>query len=317
MSTDDRPWDRSRPRRDRDDRHDDRHDDEFDDEDDYDDRRPRRRRGPAGGGGIATTGLVLGILSLCLGCLTGIPAIICSAMGMKYPAKKNVALAGLILGIVGTVISGPALIALLLPAVQKVRDAAAQAKNQNNLKQVGLGMLGYQDVNNGILPPADEDLSWRVHILPYIERADLHRRFNMNQPWDSAANRANAAVQVPQYASLHDPPETTETRWRVFTGPGTIYEPGKKPKRTIEITDGTSNTILVAESADTVPWPQPKELRYSPTAPLPALGHPNRRVFLVLMADGAVRPIRQDASEQAIRAAITANGGEPVPDLNW
>ena len=100
------------------------------------------------------------------------------------------------------------LIGLLLPAVQKVREAAARASDANNLKQIGLAMHGFHDAN-GAFPPAawgakaqwdnkpDPDtgrpkaggLSWRVAILPYIEQQALYLRFKHDEPWDSPANK--------------------------------------------------------------------------------------------------------------------------------
>jgi len=67
------------------------------------------------------------------------------------------------------------LIGLLLPAVQKVREAAARAKCANNLKQIGIAMHSWHDVR-GSLPRAGElrtELSWHVYVLPYIEQAPL------------------------------------------------------------------------------------------------------------------------------------------------
>src|SRR5687767_632069 len=78
------------------------------------------------------------------------------------------------------------LIGLLLPAVQKVREAAARASCSNNLKQIGLGAHNYHDANQ-FLPPGqirNEWVTWAVLMLPYIEQSaqyakwDITRRYN-------------------------------------------------------------------------------------------------------------------------------------------
>ena len=94
------------------------------------------------------------------------------------------------------------LIGLLLPAVQKVREAAARAKCENNLKQIALAVTSYENVNghypNGRLgcdgitngpcaglpdPGPDRNgVSGFVLILPFIEHDDIYRLFNMNDP---------------------------------------------------------------------------------------------------------------------------------------
>src|SRR4051812_8551132 len=80
------------------------------------------------------------------------------------------------------------LIGLLLPAVQKVREAAARSKCQNNLKQTALALHGFHDAN-GYFPPALDDMpnptnkaaivkhSWTPHVLPYIEREAIFRAY--------------------------------------------------------------------------------------------------------------------------------------------
>ena len=68
------------------------------------------------------------------------------------------------------------LVALLLPAVQAARDAARRAQSSNNLKQIVLAMHNYHDVYKKFPPRANfgDDgkplLSWRVHILPFVEQ---------------------------------------------------------------------------------------------------------------------------------------------------
>jgi prepilin-type N-terminal cleavage/methylation domain-containing protein/prepilin-type processing-associated H-X9-DG protein len=69
------------------------------------------------------------------------------------------------------------LIGLLLPAVQKVREAAARMKCSNNLKQIGIAAHSYHDANNKLPPAYDRatGLSWHVLILPYIEQDNLFK----------------------------------------------------------------------------------------------------------------------------------------------
>ena len=73
------------------------------------------------------------------------------------------------------------LIGLLLPAVQKVREAAARMSCSNKMKQIGLAAHNYHD-SNGFLPAAYDaktGLSWHVQILPYIEQDNLFRQFDL------------------------------------------------------------------------------------------------------------------------------------------
>jgi hypothetical protein len=248
-----------------------------DDDDEYDD---RPRKGKASGGGGSSVLIIVGVVVALLFCC-GIP--------------------------VG--------IGLLLPAVQKVRDAASRAADTNNLRQIGIGMFNHSDAKKQF-PPADEDLSWRVHLLPYIEQDNLYREFDQKQAWDSAKNRRHADVRIAPYVSTLDPPEFKQTRVRVFTGPDTMFPPGERPLRVNEVKDGTSTTILAIEANAPVPWPQPQELNYTKAGPLPAFGHPNRQNgFLILLADGSVRFVNSSVNPNNIRNGITPSGGDGVPDF--
>jgi hypothetical protein len=215
-----------------------------------------------------------------------------------------VAVIGIILGVlvVGAIIVG-LLLALLLPSVQKVREAAARMKDQNNLKQITIGMYSYNDANQRMVP-AQGPVSWRVHLLPYIEQDFIYKQMDVTQPWDAPPNKRFASQRIMTYCSAADPPEEVETRYRVFVGPHTLYEPGAKPIKMADITDGTSNTIFAVEAAETVPWPQPKELQYDRNGELPALGVPGRKGFNAAMMDGSVRFVPEKTSSESIRGGI-------------
>ncbi|MFL5342322.1 MAG: DUF1559 domain-containing protein [Gemmataceae bacterium] len=212
--------------------------------------------------------------------------------------------------------------AALLPAVQKVRMSAGRARSANNLKQMAIAMHNYHDVH-GKFPSAaicDKNgkplLSWRVAILPYVEQDNLYKQFHLDEPWDSDHNKKLLAQMPPVYAlpGVNQPGDTT-THYRVFVDNGAGFDL-RKGTRIMDITDGTSNTIMIAEAADAVPWSKPEELEFDPSKPLPKLGKMEPSGFHVAMFDGSVRFISHGISPQTLKAAITRAGGEVLgPDF--
>ena len=90
------------------------------------------------------------------------------------------------------------LIGLLLPAVQKVREAAARSTCQNNLKQLGLAIHNFENAHM-YSPPSSAEFGsngdaqgfprgWMTYILPYIEQGALGQLYNPNVEWYAPAN---------------------------------------------------------------------------------------------------------------------------------
>ncbi|MFO0849363.1 MAG: DUF1559 domain-containing protein [Gemmataceae bacterium] len=93
------------------------------------------------------------------------------------------------------------LIGLLLPAVQKVREAAARASCQNNLKQLGLATHNYHDAI-GTLPPlrvTNRTVTWFVLILPFMEQDNLRNLWTPTSDYASAVNANGRTFSVKSY----------------------------------------------------------------------------------------------------------------------
>lgn len=159
------------------------------------------------------------------------------------------------------------LIGLLVPAVQKAREAAARIQCQNNLKQIGLALHNYESVCQAFpqarnpWPLVHSSLS---RLLPYVEQDNLQRLVDFTTPPTSAPNQAGSQTRVALFVCPSDPAggrvnglADWGSNYVANNGSGTVgyglIASGdglftQTPVRLGDITDGTSNTAAFSES---------------------------------------------------------------------
>ena len=178
----------------------------------------------------------------------------------QSPKRAGFSLLGLIV-VIGII---ALLIAILVPVVQKVREAAARTQTNNNLKQLSLGLHSCNDVFKRLPPAFDKfgqiqtyTVSVHVHLMPYIEQDNLYKQFAQGE------GKGDAKAEVPSFLSPLDPSTTQKNQegiqnfaanLRVFADKGfnTKYNENMKALAAVEpgtasiprtFVDGTSNTI--------------------------------------------------------------------------
>lgn len=186
------------------------------------------------------------------------------------------------------------LIGLLLPAVQKVREAAARSKCQNNLKQISLAMHNYESTF-GYYPPSmtikpgatsgSSTLGWSIHgqILEYIEQGNAGVKVDLNVYWDQQDGNGIPQTRIPVYLCPSEVNDIVRTKngqpsvypanygfnmgtWLVYnpasnSGSAGMFYPNSRVRAT-SITDGSSNTLCSAEVKAFTPY-----FRNSPSEP--------------------------------------------------
>jgi len=215
--------------------------------------------------------------------------------------------------------------ALLLPAVGSARGAARRMQCINNLKQIGLAMHNYHSTFD-CFPPAyvaDENgkpmHSWRVLLLPYLEAQWLYDQYDFDEPWDGPNNSSLADFMPEVYRCPSDSgPNASDTSYMMIVGPEAISN-GSKTTRLAQVKDGSSNTIMVVEVANSgTGWMEPSDLKADRisfkindgTPQGIRSNHPGGAC--VLFCDGSVQFLSDGTDPEHIAGMASIAGGEDV-----
>jgi hypothetical protein len=224
---------------------------------------------------------------------------------------------------------GPVGVALLLPAVQAARSAAATSESSNNLKHQMIAIHNFHDVFNRIPAAYSVDdagkplLSWRVHILPFVEQRPLYDQFKLDEPWDSDHNKKLIAKMPKVYRA---PGSRAGEGMTVYMGiggtRGVIIKPTGRGFQSspadgtsfAAITDGTSNTIALVEANDSaaVVWTKPEEFVPDAKEPAKNLLGLRPKGFLAAMTDGSVRIVSPTVTTENLLRLFDRSDGNVI-----
>lgn len=194
------------------------------------------------------------------------------------------------------------------------------------MKQIVLATLNHHDVYQFFPPQHKGDsrdeislrssqLSWRVHILPFLGQAALYKQFRLEEPWDSPHNQQLLDSMPDCFRDADDIADSHTTRIVRIMGPETPFpDIGRSPSMR-DIRDGTSQTIhfIQVPADDAVPWTRPNDMLVSFNDPESMeliqrlAGTPGLKTATF---DGAVRKLAPNVSAESFKGLITPAGSE-------
>jgi len=202
-------------------------------------------------------------------------------------------------------------------ALSSSRAEERQEQTADNLVALVGGMNEYE-LEHGHFPGAYSEneegtplLSWRVHLLPYLGHKELYDQFHLDEPWDSEHNKKLIEKMPDVYANPNSIAEGYKTNYLVPVGDEYLFS-GSEGLTLEEITDGTSNTIMIIEvDADrAVTWTKPVDFEVDPDNPTEGVGELRDGTFVAIFADGSTQELSEDISTHILQGLMTFEGDE-------
>jgi serine/threonine protein kinase len=204
-----------------------------------------------------------------------------------------------------------------------------QRASTENLKQIGLALHNYHDTFRQFPAAYSRDeqakplLSWRVHLLPFVEERALYDEFHLDEPWDSPHNRRLVARLPDVFRAPGSSAPAGKTNYLGVCGEEMIFiAPKSNDERPLgcrmrDIQDGTSNTLMVVEASDkaAVEWTRPADYEPDESQPLEGLVGLRPSGFLGVLADGAVHFIEADIDATILMRLFKKRDGLPIPRM--
>lgn len=241
------------------------------------------------------------------------------------------------------------LLALLLPAIQRVRATVDALRCKNNLRQIGQALAGYHADKQKLPPggiewrppgqPWKRQLAWSAYLLPYLQEEKVSRMIDFSLPFDHPSNAVAAAVVIPAYLCPTSRREGPQVQGRGAIDYGGIFgerisSPNHPPKgcmiydvafRYVDIQDGHSTTLIIGEDSAWTDgqWINGRSLFDQAFAINQAppfendlrSDHPGGAHGLFV--DGSVRFLGNRTSLAVLAAICTRAGREPISDADF
>ena len=188
-------------------------------------------------------------------------------------------------------------------------------------QSIGQAMISFYE-EHGYFP--DEDgcgkskgkLSWRVHLLPYLERQELYEQFRLEEPWDSDHNKT-LIEKMPEVFQVTGIKEPGRTSVHIPVGEGTLFS-GTEPPTLDSITDSPESTVLavVADPGTADIWTKPGGLQTDMNDPVRSFAG-DALAITVCMASGNTLTVNRSETPEYWRWLLRHTDGHWTLPLRW